>query len=387
MNTTKHMLAIDDSTPMPMWTSRSSRSGDSTFHQIAPYIGRMKTTMARSLINEFTEFGDLILDPFCGCGVVPLESAISGRRVIAGDINPYAVLLTKAKLFPPQNLQSAEIRLENAWTLSREKQKEQDLRKVPIRIRRFFHPETLRDALAFRDACVEIGDDFLLACLLGILHHQRPGFLSYPCSNLVPYLRDRKFPQHQFPDLYERRDVLIRLQAKLRRTFRRPPNKYPETRQVLQIDAREFPRIQSVKAVITSPPYMNELDYVRDNRLRLWFIQRSKPDLVDISARNRRSVFTDLMKNTCIRLAPSIELGGYFVLVVGNLTRGERIIDSTAALMQNLFETEPALQCFQLVQNYDDIIPDVRRSRSEYRGTKTETILVYKKIQRSKIHE
>ena len=145
----------------------------------------------------------------------------------------------------------------------------QDLRSVPQWVRKFFHPRTLREALAFRDACVEREDHFLLACLLGILHHQRPGFLSYPSSHLVPYLRDRKFPRDIYPEMYERRDVFTRLQAKVRRAFRRPPIPYSGSRRVLAVDAREFPRVRNVRAVITSPPYMNELDYVRDNRLRL----------------------------------------------------------------------------------------------------------------------
>ena len=140
----------------------------------------MKTSMACSLILDQTRQGDLVVDPFCGSGVVALEAATHGRRVAAGDWNAYAILLTRAKLFPPPNLQIAQRRLGDTWKLSRALLTAQDLWTVPLWVRRFFHPETLRSALAFRDACVTRCDDFLLACLLGILHHQRPGFLSYP---------------------------------------------------------------------------------------------------------------------------------------------------------------------------------------------------------------
>ncbi len=63
-----------------------------------------------------------------------------------------------------------------------------------------------------------------MACLLGILHHQRLGFLFYPSSHLVPYLRDKLFPRKMFASLYEERDVRLRMLAKLRRTYRRPMN-------------------------------------------------------------------------------------------------------------------------------------------------------------------
>jgi adenine-specific DNA methylase len=63
----------------------------------------MKTSMARSLVLRWTRPGDLVVDPFCGCGVVALEAAAHGRHVVVGDWNPYAVLLTRAKLFAPSN--------------------------------------------------------------------------------------------------------------------------------------------------------------------------------------------------------------------------------------------------------------------------------------------
>jgi hypothetical protein len=362
-----------------LWSSKSTVAGDWTFHQIAPYIGRMKTSMARSLIKTWTRQGDLVVDPFCGCGSVALEAAANGRRVVAGDWNSYGALLTRAKLFPPVSLRAAERRLAKVWKLSRERIAEQDLRAVPPWVRRFFNPQTLRSALAFRDASVETDEYFLLACLLGILHHQRPGFLSYPSSHLVPYLRDAKFPRRLFPKMYDERDVLTRLEAKVRRTFRRLPKPYPESRRVLQIDARQFPSIRNIRAVITSPPYMNELDYIRDNRLRLWFLERRLPVGIELVGRDRDAAFTSLLRAACLRLAPGIQPGGYFILVVGDATRGGGPTGRTAILTRNLFDVETAFGAFKLEGIYVDTIPDIRRSRRECRGTKRETVLIYRK--------
>lgn len=363
----------------PAWSRASTTATDCTLHQLAPYIGRLKTSIARSLLSQYTRKGDLVVDPFSGCGVIGLEAAARGRRVIAGDWNPYAVLLTRAKLFPPKNVEVAQRRLKKAWMLSRRIRAKQDLRAIPSWVRKFFHPETLRDALAFRDACRRRGDDFLLACLLGILHHQRPGFLSYPSSHLVPYLRDRKFPRNSYPEMYEKRAVLERLEAKLTRAFRRPPSPYYARRTVLRRDAREFPRVQGIRAVITSPPYMNALDYVRDNRLRLWFIERSLPAGLESKGGNRKDAFVALMRAMCIRLAPGIEPRGYFVLIVGDVTRGNSRTARATRLVRSLFEKDRSLACFVLRASYRDAIPDIRRSRRECRGTKGETILVYQK--------
>ena len=92
------------------WSKSSTTATDISLHQLAPYIGRMKTSMARALISARTVKGDLIVDPFCGCGVVALEAAAMQRRVVVGDWNPYAVLLTRAKLFPPKSINAAQRR-------------------------------------------------------------------------------------------------------------------------------------------------------------------------------------------------------------------------------------------------------------------------------------
>jgi len=75
----------------------------------------MKTSMARSLVLKWTHPGDLIVDPFCGSGVVALEAVSNGRQAVVGDWNPYAVLLTKAKLFAPASQNLAERRLRRVW--------------------------------------------------------------------------------------------------------------------------------------------------------------------------------------------------------------------------------------------------------------------------------
>ena len=80
-----------------LWTPSCLKS-ESTLHQIAPYIGKMKSTMARTLIETYTKKGDVVLEPFVGSGTVALEALIAGRSVIASDVNPYGLLLTKAKL-------------------------------------------------------------------------------------------------------------------------------------------------------------------------------------------------------------------------------------------------------------------------------------------------
>lgn len=358
------------------WSPACTTATDCTFHQIAPYIGRIKTTIAAYLVREFTQPGQTVLDPFCGSGVIPLEASLLGRRVIANDINPYAVLLTRAKLRAPRTEAVTLDRLLMAWKAATRRIPMQDLRKVPSWVRGFFHRETLRRALALRDELVARADWLLLACLLGILHHQRPGFLSFPSSHLVPYLRNKLFDREKFPELYQERDVLSRMEAKIHRTYRRPAlHQAPSA--ILQGDSRALRLTAPVHAVVTSPPYMNELDYVRDNRLRLWFLGRQLPPQCDIPKRNREARFRELLRSTFVRIAPHVSDSGVIVLVVGEASRGGRVLDGSS-IITNVFATERELAGFRLERTICDAIPDIRRSRRDLRGTKRETVLVFR---------
>ena len=167
----------------------------------------------------------------------------------------------------------------------------------------------------------------------------------------------------------------------MNRAFKRQPKPYTESRSVFAGDARAFPTVSDVQAVITSPPYMNELDYVRDNRLRLWFIDRTIPSGLELPGGDRDVAYVSLLRNVCSRLAGGINPGGFFVLVVGDVSRGRGPTGRTVQLTRQIFAGHPGVSQFSLTAVYEDQIPDIRRSRRECQGTKKETILVYEKRQ------
>jgi len=251
--------------------------------------------MARTLIETYSSPGDMVCDPFVGSGVVALECLIAGRGIIARDINPYAITLTKAKLNPPttveEALEKAAFYLDRMELLA----EKMVLDEIPEWVKAFFHPRTLRELLVLAQLLRQNKEYFLLACLLGILHHQRPGFLSYPASHLVPYLRTRNFPSEEFPELYEYRAVSPRLRKKIQRVYRRFPNIDPEIPRKCKLkDATnlDLPK-DSIDVVITSPPYMNTLDY---SRPKISAIKERSTFTVKLTVRKMRRLDTSNMK-------------------------------------------------------------------------------------------
>jgi site-specific DNA-methyltransferase (adenine-specific) len=59
-------------------------------------------SIPRYFINQYTEKGDTVLDPFSGRGTTVLEACVAGRIGIGNDLNPVAFVLTKAKSNTPR---------------------------------------------------------------------------------------------------------------------------------------------------------------------------------------------------------------------------------------------------------------------------------------------
>ncbi len=66
-------------------------------HGIHTYVAAMIPQLARRLVDMHIPEKGTVLDPFCGGGAVLVESVASGRGAIGRDINPLAVLISKAK--------------------------------------------------------------------------------------------------------------------------------------------------------------------------------------------------------------------------------------------------------------------------------------------------
>ena len=354
---------------------------ESTLQQLSPYVGKMKSGMARVLVNLYSHLGDTVLDPFSGSGVVPLEAALAGRRAWANDLSPYAYTLTRGKLETPGNETVAIQRVKALVEVLKDRVASVDLTSVPEWVREFYHPDTLREILAAFRYLREQGDYFLTACLLGILHHVRPGFLSYPASHLVPYLRKAKYPPDQFPKMYAYRDLHSRLLAKVKRACRRamlPVDWEQRQYQVWQTNSMNLPiDDEMVDAIISSPPYFGALDYARDNRLRLWFLGCEDWKELDASLTANSKVYLPQMSACLKEMDRVLKPGGHCILVLGDVERdGET--RQTAEILANL-AAEVTQNRLVVDTIYDDRIPDERRSRRRTRTTEFERILVMRK--------
>lgn len=69
-------------------------------NMIHSYPAMFHPRVVRHFISQYSQNGDLVLDPFLGSGVAAVESAVAGRMFIGYDLNPLAVLIAKVRTTP-----------------------------------------------------------------------------------------------------------------------------------------------------------------------------------------------------------------------------------------------------------------------------------------------
>lgn len=285
-------------------------------HRMSPYVGKLKPGMAHWLIKISSKEGETILDPFCGVGTVPLESDLLKRKGIGIDLNPYAFAIARAK-FDRSSLSEY-----NDWLNSiKLDTKDADISNMSDYVKKFYHPETLKEIIFIRNKIIKEKKYFLLGCLLGIIHGHRPGHLSAVTSLVIPYDPKEK-------PVYK--EVIPRLKQKVKRMF---IDGFPlkTNSSVINGDARNILlEDNSVDHVISSPPYFNTLDYVNDNRLRLEFLgyNSDKKDKLKKHLIQNRSDYLEEMKKVGVELRRVIKKGGFCIFILGDLHSGKNIINT-----------------------------------------------------------
>ncbi|MFZ8785579.1 TRM11 family SAM-dependent methyltransferase [Thermocrinis sp.] len=65
-----------------------------TFH---PYPARFIPQIPSTFIKLFTKERETVLDPMCGCGTTLVEALLHNRNAVGNDLNPLAALISKVK--------------------------------------------------------------------------------------------------------------------------------------------------------------------------------------------------------------------------------------------------------------------------------------------------
>ncbi|MEW5981593.1 MAG: DNA methyltransferase [Acidobacteriota bacterium] len=309
------------------WTSRQ-RSAHS-LHEVS-YRACFKPQLPRFFIERLTAPGDVVYDPFMGRGTTLLEAALLERRVAGCDVNPLSRILVGPRLRPPM-LARVRDRLDDLdLTTPGEEPRELEV---------FYHPETLAEICALRDYLLRRSaaglsdevDDWVRMVAVNRLTGHSPGFFSVytlPPNQAASIESQRKINvrRHQVPP---RRDVKAIILKKTRSLLADGDGDLSARLQaratpvLVTGSARRTPELAdgSVDLVVTSPPFLDVVDYAGDNWLRCWFCGID-PNGVDITIARRLDQWARAMAEVLVELHRVVRPAGRVAFEVGEVRRG-----------------------------------------------------------------
>lgn len=329
------------------WTSKQRAAH--SIHEIS-YRACFKPQLPRFFIQRLTRPGDIVYDPFMGRGTTLVETGLTGRIPAGCDINPLSKILVMPRMHPP-SLQDIILRVNNL-----------NLAPIPVSTDdpklAFYHPKTLGQILALKNHLqsrflthqLDLVDAWIQMVATNRLTGHSNGFFSVytlPPNQATSVEAQRKInaKRNQIPPERDIKPILIKKSKSLLKdvSTSEVPGECPlgEPCLILTGSCENTPQIKdnSVALVVTSPPFLNVVNYQTDNWLRCWFNDLDAKTIKIWQLSNPQK-WVEAMSRVFAELYRILKPGGYIAFEVGEVRRG-------SILMENL--VVPAAQAAHLI--------------------------------------
>ena len=299
-------------------------------HSFHPYPARFIPQIPLSFIKLFTKEGETVLDPMCGCGTTLVEAFLNNRNSIGNDLNPLATLITKVKT---TLIDENEFEYFNKKLSVMKRYLDLDYRKVDERINnlpnrkisKIFNRVVISKLESIRETLLEIRDEG---------HHNLFDFGRVALSSTIWSLIENANGidvDNIFIKKVKSMQNEINKMSKIIKTI-------PKVK-VICGDARKLEiENDSVDLIVTSPPYVNALDYYRVHMYNmLWlgmdFDLFRKHEIGGHShfIMNRFRLLSEYlgdMLRSMIEMNRVLKRGKLCVIVVGNSSLEYELIES-----------------------------------------------------------
>lgn len=318
------------------WTAGQRRAH--SIHEIS-YRACFKAQLPEFFIARLTRPGDVVFDPFMGRGTTPVQAALMGRHAFGNDINPLSTLLTRPRLRPISAPAVAAALQSVDWSLGEIERDD---------LLAFYHPETLRKLNALRrwiapraplgaDAVDPVADWIRMVTINRLSGHSS-GFLSgrsMPPNQAVSIRAQRRINERLGVAPPERDVAAVIL--KKSRTLLKDGCAPGRVRFGLHTGAAwAVPGMAdgSVDLVVTSPPFLDIVQYAADNWLRCW-CAGIDPGQVAIDMHRTEDAWTAMVHRVLAEQARILRPGGWVAFEVGEVRNArvllERLVWTAAA--------------------------------------------------------
>ena len=223
-----------------------------TFHS---YPARFIPQIPLTFIKLFTEEKETVLDPMCGCGTTLVEAFLNNRNSIGNDFNPLAALITKVKT---TLIDENDFRYFNRKLAVMKRYLDLDYRRVDERINnlpdrkisKIFNRVVISKLEAIRETLLEVKEEG---------HKDLFDFGRVALSSTIWSLVENGNGigvDTLFLKKVKSMEKELNIMSKIVKNV-------PEVK-VICGDARKLEvETNSIDLIVTSPPYVNALDYYR----------------------------------------------------------------------------------------------------------------------------
>ncbi|HQZ23403.1 MAG TPA: DNA methyltransferase [Thermoflexales bacterium] len=324
------------------WTSKQRQA--CSLHEVS-YRACFKPQLPRFFIERLTQPGDVVYDPFSGRGTTAIEAALLGRRAVANDANPLSAMLAAPRLRPPapDALRARLSAIPRDFDFGRgEGSPRPDLSM-------FYHPQTLAELNALRQYLrhrTSAGqeddlDRWIRMVATNRLTGHSKGFFSVytlPPNQAVSADSQRKINARlgQTPPYRDTHAIILQ---KTRQLLRGLSAGQMDNLAGAAMSARFFtgpaaitPQIAdgSVALTVTSPPFLDIVQYAKDNWLRCWF-NGIDPDAVSITMSRTVADWSAAMLDVLRELHRITRGGGWVAFEVGETRKASVMLDEVIA--------------------------------------------------------
>ncbi len=317
------------------WTSKQRQAN--SLHEVS-YRGCFKPQLPAYFIDRLSKPGDVVYDPFSGRGTTAIEAALMGRNVIANDVNPLSAILTRPRLQVPL-IAAIDVRL-RAIRMTAKIRNDIDLSM-------FYHPDTERELLNLRawlaerrESCMEDdADRWIRMVATNRLTGHSPGFFSaytLPPNQAVSPESQIKINEKtgKAPEYRNVRALILRksmqLQSEINAAARWRLQQAAAGAQFLCGPAERTTGIaeDSVQLTVTSPPFLNVVQYAKDNWLRCWFNSFDAEEIgAGITMATGVNEWSEVMQAVLHELHRITRPKGWIAFEVGEVQRGSVNLD------------------------------------------------------------
>ena len=266
---------------------------------VHPFPARMAPELASKEL-VFLPAGSKILDPMCGSGTTLRHAIDSGHLAVGWDIDPLAIKMARTwcRRFDVGRLtkQAADLKkmldsetgnrpsrfsdcqeTQNFIDFWFAKEQKNDLNRLSLAIEDAFPPGRTRDFFQIAMSRIVI-TKFKGASLAGDVSHSRP--------HKIRHVNEFE----TIPEFFKSVEYLTRLMEK---------NPSKRDARVRLGDCRKIMTREKFDAIITSPPYLNAIDYMRAHKFSLIWMGYTIPRLREIrnSSIGRENGLSELSGN------------------------------------------------------------------------------------------